>query len=252
MLKYLAIPAALIFSFALQANSNVETWDFTRATQVNVGSGSSLTLTSTLGNAATMTAWSSSSTGEATQSSFYLNGWGTNVNGHGVDNFAGSQFILLEFAQPVELTSLVTSWRENSLNGNNWARFTVAGFDNNNAFTDSGTKQWLDIATEAAVKTAYWNGAWNNGTTNFADASYLPASNTHLAQGIAKTTWLIGAYNASFNPTPSETSGWDKLKFSSLTTSFNSAVTDVPAPATLALFGLGLLLLMRRRQSFVG
>lgn len=264
MLKLLSIPAVLFLSFSLQATTTVETWDFTRNSQVTVNNSSSLTIQSNQGNQAIMTAWSAENAGGlVNQSSFYLNGWGTNVNGHGVDNFAGSQFILLEFTQPVELTSLISSWNayyssNGSLNTAVDAYLTVAGFDN----PFSASQNWSDIAQSTSIKSAYQNstvvepGSSINSfrdakrQTTFVDNQLINhnTGNTGIS-GEARKTWLIGAYNHVFNATNSPNfNGFDTLKFSSLTTSFNTPVSDVPVPATLGLFGLGLMLMLKRRK----
>ncbi len=277
MLKFIAVPMALLCSLSLHAATTVETWDFTRNSVDNVGNAGSRTMT-TANNQLTITAWSSESNGTIQQANFRLNTWGTNVcapgenvnnsnHCHGVDNFTGSQFILLEFAQPVMLDSLVTSWNEYRNSNRNLtsvdAYLTVAGFDDN---PFSRASSWHDVAQKASVKAAYQNSyITENGTDRFSNRDAIRETefkDEQLIQwntgnqgitGSVHTTWLIGAYNHVFNVNGSPNfSGFDKLKFSSLTTSFNNTpVADVPAPATLALFGLGLLLLMRRRQKFV-
>ena len=248
MLKLVTFAATFVV-FSLNA-ATTETWDFTG----NGSWNSSATLQSDLGNSATLTAWSSAATnGTVAQSNFYLNSYGTNVNGHGVDSFNGSQFILLEFDRAVELGALMTSWNEwNGSAGQAW--LSVAGFDSN---PFAGTQNWSDVAALTSVKSAYSNSQLISGNasqagamrlTDFSDAAQVQVSGNTVVSGIAKTTWLIGAYNHHFNLSSDLFYDRDKFKFSSLTTVFNQPTTDVATPASLGLLVMGLLLLRGRRR----
>lgn len=253
MLKYLVIAAALVLSVSAHASSTIETWSFVSNT---AQTASSFNLTSSQGSQATMSAWSSQGfNGNVVARNLSLNSYGTNVNGHGVDNSSGSEFILLEFDRPVQLESLLSNWNQwDSSAGMAW--LSVAGFDNN---PFSGNQKWADIAAMTTVKSAYWNnqlvaGRANNHAavrnTSFGNNSHVALNNEgNIAiAGVAKTTWLIGAYNYYFNQSSTTHFTGDILKFSSLTTSFNTPLVDVPAPATLGLLFLGLFTVLVQRK----
>lgn len=252
-MRYLLTFFVAMLSISAHGSSTIETWNFTsHSSQTSAG----FNLTSNLGSHAAISAWSSQGlNGNVTAGNITLNSYGTNVNGHGVDSNSGSEFILLEFDRPVQLESLLTRWNEwNNTAGSAW--LSVAGFDSN---PFAGNQNWASIAALTTVKSAYQNnqvvsGASNNYAavrqTSFADVNHVALGNNgnSTIAGIAKNTWLIGAYNYYFNQTSTQNYAGDIFKFSSLTTSFNTPQVDVPAPATLALFGLGFISILVQRK----
>lgn len=256
MLKFIAVPMALLFSLSLHAATTVETWNFRDSPAAS--SNSTLQITSNLGNTANISAWSDLS-GSVQNAEIKLDNWGTHVGGHAINHdSSASQFILLEFNQPVILESLIASWSTNTWwghAGTSW--ISVAGLNDDVVLTNNN---WTDIAKSTTLRSAYRN---TNYQTNFYDQNHVINSyrytngNTVFTQnqgiaGQASSRWLIGAYNSQFNiNTALGNHIGNTLKLSLLQTSFENTVTDIPTPATFALFGLGLLLLMRRRQKFV-
>lgn len=253
-MKYLLTFLVAVLSMSAHASSNIETWSFTSNSSQTAAS---FNLTSNLGSNATISAWSSQGmNGNVSAGNVTLNSYGTNVNGHGVDSSTGSEFILLEFDRPVQLESLLSRWNEWDNNAG-LAWLSVAGFDSN---PFAGIQNWAAVAALTTVKSAYRNNQLISGTssnfavrqTSFANANHVALGNSgnSTIAGIAKNTWLIGAYNYYFNQTSTVNYSGDIFKFSSLTTSFNTPQVDVPAPATLALFGLGFMtILIQRKRS---
>jgi hypothetical protein len=248
MYKYVAALSLLLGSLAASATTT-ETWSF-KTGQTAYGS-SSLTLTSSEGSTATVSGWSSA---QSTASSIVTHAnrltldstwgaqlWNNSDSGspsHAIDNTNGFDFLLLEFANPVNLISLTNSWME----GFSWV--SVGAFAEN-PFS-GGAVNWQQVAN-SAIQTASYQDTGVNTAFTF-------ANNAAIAGGaginnIFATTWLVGTYNYLFNGSNHYIG--DHIKLASIVTSTNGSDTSVtvPAPATFFLFAvalLGLLLSQRR------
>lgn len=250
--------ATLLISTTATASAitTTETWSF-KTGQTALGS-QQLTLLSNLGTEALISAWSSNaSTATSTvtaakkltlDSIFGVQLWNNSDSGspgHAVDNTNGFDFILLEFPNPTELTSLTNTWINHS--AYDWV--SVGAF-NTNPFAN-GSVNWAQVAGSALVTASY------QGTG--VHTPYIFANNTSIVptQNIANVSsqyWLIGAYNATFNGgNCGNVCFGDALKFGSITTKTTTTTpvtTQVPSPGTLSLFALALvgLTLSKRRQ----
>lgn len=246
MYKCIIGVSILLCSFVASAETT-ETWNFTTG-QTAYGS-STLALTSSEGNSATVSGWSSAqSTATSTvthanrltlDSTWGAQLWNNSDGGspsHAIDNTNGFDFLLLEFTNPVNLISLTNSWVE----GYSWV--SVGAFEQN-PFA-GGSVNWQQVAN-SAIQTASYQDTGVNTAFNFANNNAI--AGTGIANTFA-TTWLVGTYNYLFNGSNHYTG--DNIKLASIIT--RTAATDssvsVPAPATFSLFAVALLGLLYRRR----
>lgn len=232
--------------------TTTETWSF--KTGQSASGSQQLSLLSSLGTQALISAWSSnSSTKNSTvtaaktlrlDSTYGVQVWNNSDSGspgHAVDNINGFDFILLEFPKPTELISLTNTW----VGGYDWV--SVGAFDIN-PFSN-GSVNWSQVAGSAMVTASY--------RSTGVGTPYVFANNTAIVPdkniaNVSSQYWLIGAYNPTFNG-GNYVLG-DALKFGAITTKTTvtptPVTTPVPTPSTLSLFALALvgLTLGKRRQ----
>jgi len=241
-------------SVAAATVTTTETWSF--KTGQSASGSQQLSLLSSLGTQALISAWSSStSTANSTvtaaktlrlDSAYGVQVWNNSDSGspgHAVDNINGFDFILLEFPNPTELISLTNTWINQP--GYDW--ISVGAF-NSNPF-GNGSVNWSQVAGSALV-TASYQGTGVGTPYVFANNTSV-VSNKNIAN-VSSQYWLIGAYNPIFNG--GNFALGDALKFGAITTKTSvtttPVTTPVPTPGTLSLFALALvgLTLSKRRQ----
>lgn len=245
--------ASLLMSVDASTINTVETWNFKTGQTAN--GNQALTLTSSAGNTAFISGWSSSqsnanSTVTAAKKMTLDSNWGIQLwnnsdsgsPNHAIDNMNGYDFILLEFPNPTELTSLTNTWIDRP--GYDW--ISVGAFDAN-PFA-AGTTNWLSVASSAIV-TASYKGIGTQTPYVFANHDSIVPS--HNIQNVSSKFWLIGAYNATFNGGNCGTTCFgDALKFGSITTltktNTTPETTPIPAPGSLPLILMASILLLRR------
>lgn len=247
MYKYIVGVSLLLGAFATSAETT-ETWNFNTG-QTAYGS-STLALTSSEGNSATVSGWSSAeSTATSTvthanrltlDSTWGAQLWNETDSGspsHAIDNVDGFDFLLLEFTNPVNLISLTNSWVE----GYSWV--SVGAFESN-PFAGANDVTWQQVAN-SAIQTASYEDTGVNTAFNFANNSAIAGA------GIVDTyatTWMIGTYNYLFNGSNDYTGDHIKLASIITRTEASEPSVSVPAPTTLSLFALALLGLCYRRR----
>lgn len=258
MLKVTLI--SLLFC-SVSAMASTETWNFNSNKTAN--NGQTLNVTSSAGNSAKLSGWSSSastSTSKVTaankvklDSQWGVQLWNTYDTGyyatndsHAVDNTNGFDFILLEFLEPVSLLSLTNSWS----GSNSWASIAA---HNTNPFSN-GAVNWGQVAN-SAIQTASYKNTGVNTPYVFADHNSIQGPGV---SEVYANFWLIGAYNPAFNG--GNYGICDSIKFASITTKLFVPDTDtdtptppgpvpVNAPGTLALFAMALVGLVYRRRA---
>jgi len=165
---------------------------------------------------------------------------------HALDSSGPDEFVLVSFAQAVNLTNVGVGWFNTDFD------ITVL------AFTGSGTPNLTNNTLSAAdlaggATTGLINGGWTLvGNRSNASATLAGTVNNYtLANNISSSHWLIGAYNTGVGGTNEGwTTGDDFFKLlhvGGLTTpSGGGGGAPVPVPGTLALIALGLPFLRRR------
>lgn len=233
--KVIGLSAALLLCSA-SAQAAV-TWTFNAPSHGAVP-GNTMTV-GPAGNTATVTAWKQASgSGNSLFGQTRLSEWGGNLGagfetpspGHALDNNGADEFILLEFQKPTTLTDLKIGYR------NTDSDMTVM------AYTGLGTPDMTSVSSSGAT------GLLNNGWVNTGNPLNVQLNTfTNINAGNESSNyWLIGAYNRFIAPANADGgSHWDDyVKLSGVK---GHSDNGVPVPATLALFGIGLLALGRKK-----
>jgi hypothetical protein len=164
---------------------------------------------------------------------------------HAIDSQGPDEFVLVSFAQAVNLTNVGVGWFSGDFD------ITVL------AFTGTGTPSLTNNTLSSAdlaggATTGLVNGGWTLvGNRSNGSASLVNnVNNFTLANNISSSHWLIGAYNTAVGGTNEGwTTGDDYFKLlhvGGVTTTGGGGGAPVPVPGTLALVALGLPLLRRR------
>ncbi len=245
-MKKLLVASLLALSSTSYAAT--QTWDF-------VGSGgvSSLNRNTVPNNinladddnsmSVNMTAWSAYNNENIFQAELWLSQWGTLVfnsqgEAHWVDNNGRYDFILLSFSEEVELAGISVAY------ANADSDISIAAFNSNPFSGGSAMQRWEQIGGYALASSSFSNvGA---SPVNHYYSLNTGANQNKTTTGVSAKYWLVGAYNQYF--ANGLTAGDDHLKFSGLTTKTTNPTTQVPAPASLSLFAIALLVLAGRRK----
>lgn len=226
----LLIIAALI---GFQASAATQVWDLSNSS----GTSSSLSMNIN-GVNANITGWSG--TGYQNMSQAWIGQWSSgsgvihdwneyNSNTHhSMDNSGQYDAMLITFDQEVSLDSFSIGWHYND------SDVSVAAYTGNGSMTDlSGTS---------------WNSFLTSGWTSQGSFSDV-ANNTYqsISPTVTSKSWLISAYNP-FIANMGWSTGNDFMKLSGLQTS-QKITTEVPEPAAIALFLLGLATLAGRKRN---
>ncbi len=142
-----------------------------------------------------------------------------------------TDFLLFEFSEAVSLAGINLGWPTYGSSS-----LSVGAIGGNSAPSISGAT-WASVASGLMYKESF----------NHVGSSYSLASNS--ANNISSTFskyWLIGAYNSSFGSLLN--AAGSSFKLAGLTTHGAPEVEEVSAPGTLAIFALGMSLLMMRRK----
>ncbi len=162
---------------------------------------------------------------------------------HAIDNNQRYEMVFLSFSQSVKLTNTEFGWTGTSnYSGNGGdSDYSVMAYTGSGAPVLDG-QMWSTLGTDWVNIGNYANA--QNGINNAINQS-----------SIFSSYWLIGAYNPlAAGNTAGLDAGNDYLKLHSVTgcVSGTSGCTpppgEVPEPNSLALFGLGILGLMRLRK----
>jgi len=155
---------------------------------------------------------------------------------HAVDNNERYDSILYSFNRAVSLTQVQLSWYSNDSDISVLA-FTGASF---NEATNLAGLRYDQLLTNGWTLVGHYH--------NLHTSSYQAAIST----GISSSYWLIGAANPLVGGSVADTTT-DNVKIAALAATVKTQFTPpppptgVPEPGTLALFGLGALMLARTR-----
>ena len=257
----LAAATVVLTLQAAPSLANVQTWNFTNATQSFSSNnwGNSLSLTSTDGVQLTVTGWSDtndSSGADEVETAKLI--WAqsaalgiqnrdenTNSPNHAIDSITSDvdgefDMLLLEFDTAVSLSGIDLSW---ALGGNtsNTADVSILAWNETGSSTLLGNT-WSNVLAS--------NGGGYDSAGNYSNVglSYYTVN----PGNIESTKWLVGVYNPVFGA--GGDAGDDGFKLASITTSTpdpDEPPGEVPVPGTLALFMAGLLALRNRRARIV-
>ncbi|WP_218313127.1 exosortase-dependent surface protein XDP1 [Alteromonas antoniana] len=144
-----------------------------------------------------------------------------------------TDFLLFEFSEAVSLAGINLGWPTNGTSS-----LSIGAIGGNSAPSISGST-WASVASGLMYKESF----------NHVGSSYSLASNsTNNISSTFSKYWLIGAYNTSFGSLLN--AAGSSFKLAGLTTHGAPEVGEVSAPGTLAIFALGMsLLVMRRKKS---
>lgn len=170
---------------------------------------------------------------------------------HALDNNQRYEMVMLSFGagQKVNLTNVNFGWTGTSNVTGGDSDYTILAYTGNTPFTGS-----LAGATWGALLSSGWQliGNYNNALQN--ENRSLNSAGVAVANvsNIYSSFWLIGAFNPLNNN--AQTGGYDYLKLSAVTGNVCTPNTPgcgnkTPEPGSLALFGLGLLGLIRMRRN---
>lgn len=249
-----------IFATSLSALATETTWDF-RTSGQRYGSGNSFGNTMTKSAAditVNMTAWADTRRLQngsqliqnakiASNSNGLLNYNRSNNDAHTIDSWCGGchfDFILLSFSEAVNLASISLGWSDF-----NTERVSVGAFSVDASAPTLVDKTWGQVAGDLAAKTVVEvSNARRASSTNLVTAA------TGLTQ--YSQYWLIGAYHSAFRNLGHNIQS--AFKIAGITTHVvpttpndpdgTTPGTPVNSPATIALFGLGLMVLWSRRS----
>lgn len=165
---------------------------------------------------------------------------------HAIDSSGPDEFVLVSFAQAVNLASIGVGWFSGDFDITVLA-FTGTGIPN----LTNNTLSSADLAGGASVGlvNAGWTliGNRSNASAVLSGGSHNFAINTG---GVSSSHWLIGAYNTGVGGTNEGwTTGDDFFKLlhvGGVTSTGGGGGSPVPVPGTLALVALGLPFLRRR------
>jgi PEP-CTERM motif len=165
------------------------------------------------------------------------NASGTDINNpnHSMDNYNGTDLIVLNFTTAVNLSTITLGWSYND------SDITVL------AYTGTGTPTVAGKTLAGTTTTSLVGSGWTS-VKNYGSASSTGFAETTVDKVITTTDtttysswWIISAYNAGYG---SGSTAFDALndyvKIMSVAGSTRSAA-GVPEPGSLALMGLGLL-----------
>lgn len=144
-----------------------------------------------------------------------------------------TDFLLFEFSEAVSLAGINLGWPTSGSSS-----LSIGAIGGNSAPSISGST-WASVASGLMYKESF----------NHVGSSYSLASNsTNNISSTFSKYWLIGAYNSSFGSLLN--AAGSSFKLAGLTTHGAPEAGEVSAPGTLAIFALGMsLLVMRRKKS---
>ncbi len=157
---------------------------------------------------------------------------------HATDNEGRLESILYSFNQAISLTQVNITWYQND------SDITVLAFTGGNFNVNSNLAglSYASLLTNGWTLVGHYSNLHQNG------------NKTTVNTGISSSYWLIGAANSLGQSGSGLDSSLDYVKIGALaatvTTQFTPPPppTGVPEPGTLALFGLGALMLARARR----
>ncbi|MER2494086.1 exosortase-dependent surface protein XDP1 [Catenovulum sediminis] len=256
-MKKILMSAALL-AISATAQAAVETYTFNMlgngtggVTYNNASAYSSLSFSDRQGSntiTADMTAWSDTYGDnddiikDGNFYKWYSDGWGI-VNddesssddpGHSIDNtgwWADYDFILVEFSESVELSGIDLGWDYGST-----ADLSFVALGDSAPIMDG--KKWSDFTGYDSFNETI------NDSYSGNDGYY------QLDSGLESTYWLVGAYNHIFGDCLTTNNDGFKLAGLQVKASSDPSGRPIPAPepASLAVFGLGMLGLMWQRK----
>ncbi|WP_342807290.1 exosortase-dependent surface protein XDP1 [Alteromonas sp. M12] len=156
---------------------------------------------------------------------------------HAIDNKGSNDgwrdydMVLFEFDTAVELTSVQAGWYSND------SDVSIVGY--------TGTK---DLGTTPFSSDTKWSDLLSEGWGYQTDKFNIGKNTATIAPGFESKYWLVGVYNSVFSGN-AEDSYYDAIKLKNITTRKGEGQTQVPEPATFALFLAGMAAIFRRKMS---
>lgn len=185
-----------------------------------------------------ITAWSGTTSQNLSEA--WIGQWGSGLgviynvaddysNGqHSMDNSGQYDALLLSFDHEVSLDSISIGWWSND------SDVSVAAYTGNGSVNGLSHTNWGNFLTNGWTSQGSYSDLVNN--------QYRSISAT-----VTSKFWLVGAYNPSI-----ENKGWtmgnDMVKVNGLKTSYTTT-TEIPEPAAIGLFLLGLATLAGRKKN---
>lgn len=179
---------------------------------------------------------------------------------HAIDNYGPEEFVLFVFDKPVVLTDLWIGWPDTYYDTD----MTVLAYTATDSFNSTNmTILNSDPNDISGTTRGLTNAGWDlvgdpNYSGHLADVDSDKWHSIKNTGNVASTHWLVGAYNKYLSGSVSGISADDdyakllKIRGSVSTPTCQPGdpacnPPGVPAPATLALLGLGLILLRKRQ-----
>ena len=243
----ICILASALIGITQQASAATDTWYLGSGCSGRCSNDDNSYTSSNNGIEATVTAWGNSDTGNTyEQRSLYSysgglgsgEAEGESAPQHAIDNNGVHEFILIQYDFTVALEELYLSYIYNDADISVLA-YNGTSFNVNNdlaGLTTSGVNSgdWTKVSNIDINSTGTWTSINNNSN-------------------VSSQYWLVGAYSSVFSGALSESGGliggndYFKLKKVSGTKVYTPPGGSVPVPGTIALVGLGLLLVRARR-----
>ena len=162
---------------------------------------------------------------------------------HAIDNNGPEEFVLFVFDKPIAMTDLWIGWPDSGLDTD----MSVLAYTADDAFNSND----LSILDSASLLSSGWDLVGDpNFDDNLADVDSDQFVSIQNTDGVSSTHWLVGAYNKHLAGAVNGLTGDDdyaKLKKIKGYIPKKPPGNGVPTPGTLALMGLGMIFLSRKR-----